>query len=151
MICSNNQCYSPYSLTPRLFVLFLASYSSPVGNTFLRLVSLYVPCRTHFFLPFPLVTDLTPFSELPTEEVLSVLPCLPFLADSILSYLSDTLISSADSLVSACHPYYSYDSMMFFLVLRLRVVRYLRTRRCTLVLTFDLRNLACFIVQDRSS
>jgi hypothetical protein len=62
----HTHCYSPYSFTPRLFVLFLVSHSSPVGNTFLRLVSLYVPCRTHFFLPFPLVTDLTPFSELPT-------------------------------------------------------------------------------------
>jgi hypothetical protein len=41
--------------------------------------------------------------------------------------------------------------MVFFLVLRLRVARYLRNHLCTLVCTFDLRNLAYFIVQDRLS
>jgi hypothetical protein len=41
--------------------------------------------------------------------------------------------------------------MVFLLVLRLRVARYLRNHPCTLVCTFDLRNLAYFIVQDRLS
>jgi hypothetical protein len=41
--------------------------------------------------------------------------------------------------------------MVFLLVLRLRVARYLRNHLCTLVCTFDLRNLAYFIVQDRLS
>jgi hypothetical protein len=59
-------CYSPSCFTSRLFVLVLTPYSSSVGTILLRLVSLHVPRRVHYLFPFPLVTDLTPFSELPT-------------------------------------------------------------------------------------
>jgi hypothetical protein len=59
-------CYSPSFITSRLFVLVLTSHSSSVGTTLLRLVPLHVPRRVHFLFSFPLVTDLTLFSELPT-------------------------------------------------------------------------------------
>jgi hypothetical protein len=59
-------CYSPYSFSSRLSVLVLTPHSSSVGTILLRLVSLHVPRRVHFLFPFPLVTDLTLFSELPT-------------------------------------------------------------------------------------
>jgi hypothetical protein len=74
-------CYSPYSFSSRVSVLVLTSYSSSVGTIFLRLVSLYVPRRVHFLFPFPLVTDLTPFSELPTGRGLVRSSLLTFLAD----------------------------------------------------------------------
>jgi hypothetical protein len=74
-------CYSPYSFSSRLSVLVLTPHSSSVGTILLRLVSLHVPCRVHFLFPFPLVTDLMPFSELPTGRGLICSSLLTFLAD----------------------------------------------------------------------
>jgi hypothetical protein len=77
-------CYSPYSFSSHLLVLVLMSYSSPVGTILLRLVSLHVPHRVHRLFPFPLVTDLTPFSELPTGRGLIRSPLLTLF---LLTYL----------------------------------------------------------------
>jgi hypothetical protein len=148
---SEEGCYSPYSFASHLSVLVLTPYSSSVGTTLLRLVSLHVPRRVHFLFPFPFVTDLTPFSELPTGRGLICSSLLTFLADASCP-ISRTLLSPKPILsYRLVFRYYSYDSMVFLTVLRLRVAMYLRNHLCTLVFTFDLRNLAYFIVQDRSS
>jgi hypothetical protein len=46
------QCYNPYSLSSCLPFLVLTQDSPSVGTIFLRLVSLHVPHKSHFFHPF---------------------------------------------------------------------------------------------------